>query len=240
MISIDFFHAAGIDVKYGYGLTETTATVSCFTDTGFIYGSVGKLMPEIKVKIGENEEILINSKTVMKGYYKKPEETANLIVDGWFKTGDAGSIDDQGNLYMKERIKDIIKTSSGKFVAPQMIETLVGNDPYINQIAVIGDERKYISALIVPVFENLTVYARMNGISFNNINELINHPEIKQFYQSRLDKKQEQLAGYEQIKKFRLLENDFSIDSGELTPTLKVKRKIVAEIYRKEIEELYD
>lgn len=234
-----FFHAVGVDVKYGYGLTETSATVSCFTDTGFIYGSVGKVMPDVEVKTGDNDEILVRGKTVLKGYYKKPADTAEVLENGWFKTGDSGKVESDGTLYMFERIKDIIKTSSGKFVAPQMLESLLGDDIYMNQVTVTGNEKNFITALIVPAFEQLEEYANMNGIPFKNRNELVNHPEITRFYQSRIDKKQQYLANYEQIKKFRLLASNFSIDSGELTSTLKMKRKFIEEKYRDLIDEMY-
>jgi len=196
-------------------------------------------MPGLEVKIGENEEIMIKGKTIMKGYYKKPEETASVLQDDWFKTGDAGAVDERGNLYMKERIRDIIKTSSGKFVAPQFVETIIGNDKYINQIAVIGDERKFIAALIVPAFEQLTEYARKNGIIYKDNQDLVNNTKIIEFYQERIDHLQKVLANYEQVKKICLIEKEFTIDGGELTPTLKVKRKFLLEKYAAEIEGLY-
>jgi long-chain acyl-CoA synthetase len=236
---IRFFHSVGLDIKYGYGLTETTATVSCFTDHGFVFGSVGSVMPDVEVKIGENDEILVKGETVTKGYYMNPEANLEAFTDGWFRTGDAGRVDEKGNIFLTERIKDIIKTSSGKFVAPQGIETLVANNPYIEQIAIVGDNRKYISALVIPSFPNLPIIAKEKGITFTDISDLTKHPEIGAFIMSEIEMEQKSLAQYEKIKRIYLLGNEFSIAGGELTSTLKVKRRVVEQKYSAEIESMY-
>jgi long-chain acyl-CoA synthetase len=156
----EFMQSIDVHLIYGYGLSETTATVSCFPHIGFTIGTVGKVMPEVDVKIGENNEILVKGKTVMKGYYNKPDETKAVFTDdGYFKTGDAGYLTENNEIVLTDRIKDLYKTSNGKYIAPQMIETRIGEDKYIDQIAVIGNERKFVSALIVPNFEALREYA---------------------------------------------------------------------------------
>jgi len=238
---IEFFHACGINVTYGYGLTETTATVSCFEDNFFNVNISGSIMPTIEVKINEsNNEIYVKGKTVMKGYYNKPKETADVFENDWFKTGDAGRIDENGHLIMTERIKDIIKTSGGKYIAPQFIENLIGCDPYIDQIAIIGDDRKYIAALIVPAFECLRKFATTEKIAFTSNLDLINNSKVIELYTNRINKLQSSLADFQKIKKFELLPNVFSIESEELTPSLKVKRKVVAHKYKAIIDAMYE
>ncbi len=237
---IEFFHACGIHITYGYGLTETTATVSCFENRIFNINTAGSIMPTIDVKINENNnEIYVKGKTVMHGYYKKPNESAEVFENGWFKTGDAGWIDENGYLIMTERIKDIIKTSGGKYIAPQYIENIIGCDLYIDQIAVIGDERKYLSALIVPAFDQLIKYAQQENIALTSTIELINNTKIKAMYAERIKILQSPLADFQKIKKFELLPHAFSVESGELTPSLKVKRKIIAEKYKGVIDTMY-
>jgi long-chain acyl-CoA synthetase len=236
---IRFFYAAGITITYGYGLTETTASVSCFTTTGYKFGSVGKIMPGIEVKIGDNNEILVKGETVMQGYFNKPNETKEAFADGWFRTGDSGNIDEEGNIILTDRIKDIFKTSSGKYIAPQFIENLLGNSPYIDQVALIGNEKKYVTALIVPSFDALKDYATKIGISGDNRIDIIKAAEIIKLYEDIILKLQKDLSNFEQVKKFTLLPEEFSIDGGELTNTLKIKRNIISEKYALEIAEMY-
>jgi long-chain acyl-CoA synthetase len=236
---VQFFYAAGIPLVYGYGLTETTATVSCFPYTGYKFGSVGKIMPGVEIKIGENNEILVKGNSVTSGYYNKPEADKESFIDGWFRTGDAGSLDDDGNLFLTDRIKDIFKTSSGKFIAPQYIETLLGNSPYIDQVALIGNEKKYITALIVPAFDTLKEYAIKNNIPFTDRKELVKNEKIFSFYSDIINKLQKDLSPFEQVKKFLLLSNEFSIDGGELTNTLKLRRNVIYEKYIGEIRGMY-
>lgn len=236
----EFFHACGIDILYGYGLTETTATVSCFNKKGYTIGTVGVEMPGVEVKLGENNEILVKGKTVMSGYYKKPEETAKVLSpDGWFRTGDAGSIGQHGILTMTERIKDLIKTSNGKYVAPQALETIIGEDKYIDQIAVIGDQRRYITALVIPAYEALKEYAAAKQIRFHNMEDLLKNHSIHQLIQDRINEMQKNFAKFEQVKHFTLLPYPFTLEGGELTNTLKLRRAYIMQRYHSEIERMY-
>lgn len=234
----EFFHSVGIPIKYGYGLTETTATVTCHEEYHYRPGTVGKPIYGVDVKIAPDGEILVRGETVTKGYYKKPEATSEVFTDNWFRTGDAGVLED-GYLTITDRIKDLMKTSGGKYIAPQLIETTVGKDHFIEQISIIGDERKYVSALIVPTFTALEDYARSRNIDFASREELIGHPEIVQFYHDRIEANQKELAGFEKIKKFKLLARPFTQDDGEMTPTMKLKRKVINEKYRDIIDGIY-
>ena len=192
-----------------------------------------------EVKIGEENEIMLRCKTIFHGYYKKPEETAKSFVDGWFKTGDAGAIDEDGALIMKERIKDLIKTSSGKFIAPQQIESMIGNDPYVEHVMAIGDNRKFLSALIVPNFSLLEKYAREMNIRFSSREDLLKNSQIVKFFEERVHTIQEVLANYQRVKKFALLTSEFSIPGGEFTSTLKTRRGFVLQKYSDIIERMY-
>jgi long-chain acyl-CoA synthetase len=234
-----FFHAAGIPIAYGYGLTETCATVTCHEKFHFRPGTVGKPIPGVQVRIGEGGEIQVKGPTVTTGYYRKPEATAEAFTaDGWFRTGDAGLIE-EGYLSITDRIKDLMKTSGGKYIAPQLIETLIGNDFYVDQVSVVGDLRQYVTALIVPAFDALEEYARQRGIPFSSREELIERPEILQFYEMRVRENTRELARYETVKKFRLLARPFTQEAGEITPTLKLRRRAIAEKYRDVIEKMY-
>lgn len=235
----EFVHAVGIDMLTGYGLTESTATVSCTLKSGFDIGSVGQLMPDVEVKIGDQNEILLRGKTITKGYYKKPEATAEAIdADGWFHTGDAGYFQ-HGQLYLTERIKDLFKTSNGKYIAPQAIETKLVVDRYIDQVAVIADQRKFVSALIVPVYPFVKEYAQENGIEYQEMDELLRHPVIVALFRDRIDTLLQQFANYEQIKSFVLLAEPFSLEREELTNTLKIRRSVVAKNYKAQIDRMY-
>ncbi|WGE74837.1 AMP-dependent synthetase/ligase [Actinobacillus equuli] len=236
----EFFHSIGVNVKLGYGMTETTATVSCRMDRNFALNSIGTLMPNAEVKIGEDNEILVRGGMVMKGYYKNPEETAKAFTeDGFLRTGDAGALDEHGNLYITDRIKELMKTSNGKYIAPQYIEGKLAKDKFIEQIAVIADTKKYVSALIVPSFEALEEYAKQLNIKYHDRLELIKHSEVIQLFEKRIEELQQELAHFEQIKKFTLLPQAFSIHMEELTPTLKLRRKVILERYRPQIEAMY-
>ena len=235
-----FFHSLGVNVKLGYGMTETTATVSCWENHGFNPNSIGKLMPNAEVKIGENNEILVRGGMVMRGYYKKPEETANAFTaDGFLKTGDAGEMDEHGNLHITDRIKELMKTSNGKYIAPQYIEGKIGKDKFIEQIAIIADAKKYVSALIVPCFDSLEEYAKQLNIKYQDRLELIKHAEIIQMFEKRLHEVQKELASFEQVKKFTLLPQAFTQAMEEITPTLKLRRKVIMQRYREQIEKMY-
>lgn len=235
-----FFQSIGINVKLGYGMTETTATVSCWGDNRFNLQSVGTLMPNVQVRIGDDNEILVKGGMVMKGYYKNPEETAKAFTpDGFLRTGDAGKIDENNNLFITERIKELMKTSNGKYIAPQLIEGKVGKYNLIEQIAVIADGKKFVSALIVPNYEMLTQAFKDLNIKYKNTAELIKHSQVIEYIGKQLQKFQSDLPDYEQIKKFTLLPTAFSIERNEITPTLKLRRKVIYANYSREIEAMY-
>ncbi|MCU0473795.1 MAG: long-chain fatty acid--CoA ligase [Bacteroidales bacterium] len=234
-----FFHAAGIFVNYGYGATETSATVSCFKSDRYDLDTCGTIMPGIEVKISEEGEILIKGGTVFKGYFNKPEETGKTLIDGWYHSGDQGYITPDGDLVMTDRIKDLIKTSSAKYVSPQKIELVLGQDPFIEQIIAIGDKRKYVTALIVPSFATLKSEAEKMGFKTTENAELIVRKEIIEFYNIRINKIQEEFAPYERVVRFKLLPEPFSIQNGMLTNTLKVRRNALIEQYKEDIEKMY-
>jgi long-chain acyl-CoA synthetase len=237
----EFLLSVNIPIKYGYGLSETTATVCFFPEENYQVGSIGKIMPDVEVKISpDNHEILVKGKTVMSAYHNKPEETANVFTeDGFFRTGDAGRIEGD-TLYFLERIKDLYKTSNGKYIAPQAIELSLSGNKYIEQCAVIGDEHKFVSALVVPSFEALEAYAESNEIPFQSREELIAKDEIIRFYQSIIEERQKNFASYETIKRFTLLSKPFSMELGELTDTLKLRRNVIAKNYAEQIQAMYD
>ena len=231
----EFLQSVNIPIAYGYGLSETTATVCFYPEIGFQFGSIGEVMPGVQVKIDPgNNEILVKGKTVMSGYYNKPEETKKAFTeDGFFRTGDAGRL--EGNtLFFTERIKDLYKTSNGKYIAPQAIEMVMSGDNYIEQIAVIGDQRKFVSALIVPVYPLLEKYAGEKGISFESREELVKNKDIIRFIEARVEEHQKNLASYEKIKP-----EPFMMGC-ELTDTLKLRRPVVLQKYATEIEAMYE
>jgi long-chain acyl-CoA synthetase len=234
-----YFHAIGIFVNYGYGATETTATVSCFKSDVYEFDSCGTVMPEVSVKFDENDEIMVKGKTVFRGYYKKPEETSKVLEDGWYRTGDEGHLTSEGNLLMTDRIRDIIKTSGGKYISPQKIELLVGQDDFVEQVIVIGDDRKYITALIVPSFEHLNVYAKSIGLNTDSHTELIADERIQTFFDDRISNLLISLAPFEKIIKFTLLPEAFSIENAALTNTLKIRRRVIEMKYSEVIEKMY-
>ncbi|MBO4995878.1 MAG: long-chain fatty acid--CoA ligase [Muribaculaceae bacterium] len=237
---VEFFHSCGINIVIGYGLSETTATVTCYPTVGYELGTVGTVMPEIQVKIGAENEILVKGPTVMKGYYNKPEATAQAFTaDGWFRTGDAGRIDQSGALVLTERIKDLFKTSNGKYIAPQALESRLGEDKYIEQVAVIGDQRKYVTAIIIPAFEALKEYARKKQIKYRSLEDLVKNSDIRKMIEERIEKLQRNFAGFERIKKFTLLPTAFTMETGELTNTLKIRRPVINAKYAREIEAMY-
>jgi len=236
----EFFYAAGIYICYGYGLTETTATVSCHEPFNFRFGTVGKPLPGVEVRIGEESEIQVRGPIVMKGYYKKPEATAEVFTaDGWFRTGDAGLLEDGVFVRITERLKDLIKTAGGKYVAPQLIESTIGADLYVEQIAVIGDRRPYVTALVVPSFLNLEPWAQAAGIALSSREELVRNERVQQFYRERIDARSDDLARFEQIKRFTLLPKELTVEGGEITPTLKIRRRAVEARYGEVIEGMY-
>lgn len=237
---VEFFHACGINIVIGYGLSETTATVSCYPSVGYEIGSVGTPLDIVQVRLGKDNEILVKGPTVMKGYYGREEDTAKAFTeDGWFRTGDAGLLDASGAIVLTERLKDLFKTSNGKYIAPQAIESRLGEDKYIEQVAVIGDNRKYVTAIIIPAIEALKDYAQRHKIQFDSIEELVQNSEIRKFIADRIEKLQKGLAGFEKIKRFTLLPHEFTIESGELTNTLKIRRPVINSVYADQIEAMY-
>lgn len=236
----EFFQACGINVLIGYGLSETTATVTVWPHTGFIFGSVGIPLPGVEVKVSDQGEVLVKGPTVMRGYYNKPEATAEAFTsDGWFRTGDAGHFDAEGQLVLTDRIKDLFKTSNGKYIAPQAIESRLGEDRFIEQVAVIGDKRKYVTAIIIPAFEALKEYARKKHIAYRNLEDLVRNADIRNMIASRIERLQKGFAGFEKIKKFTLLPSPFTMENGELTNTLKIRRPVINDHYSREIEAMY-
>jgi long-chain acyl-CoA synthetase len=234
----EFFYAIGITILEGYGLTETSPVLTCNTFDKMKFGAVGPPVPGVEIKIAPDGEVLAKGPNVMKGYYKKPQETAEVFENGWFKTGDIGHFDDEGFLVITDRKKDILVTAGGKNVAPQPIENLLKANPYIQSAVVVGGGRKFISALIVPDFDKLEVYAKSHGIPFGSRKELVEREEIASFMLAEVNRATPNLASYERIKKVVLLDRDFDADS-ELTPSLKVKRHIVEKVFKPVIDLLY-
>jgi len=234
-----FFHAAGIFVNYGYGATETTATVSCFRNDVYEFEASGTVMPGTQVKISDQGEILIKGPTVFKGYYNKPDETARVLIDGWYHSGDLGKFTEAGNLLMLDRINDIFKTSGGKFVSPQKVELLLCRDPFIEQAIVLGDNRKFISALIVPSFDTLKSQLADIISTIPDEKSVVAHAPVQEFYRKRLELIQEELIPYEKVVKFTLLSEPFSIENEILTSTLKIRRKVIYSKYQELIDSMY-
>jgi long-chain acyl-CoA synthetase len=235
----EFFYAMGLVVLEGYGLTETSPALSVNTFENLKFGTVGKPIPGVEIRIAPDGEILARGPNVMKGYYKKEAETREVLEGGWFHTGDIGHLDEDGFVVITDRKKDLIVTSGGKNVAPQPIENLLRMSSYIANAVVIGDRRRFVSALIVPEFEKLEAYARAQNIPFTHRDELVRDARIVDFMKAEVDKATPHLASYERVKKFVLLGRDFEIEQGEITPSLKVRRTIVESKYQDLIESMY-
>jgi len=236
----EFVHSIGINMMVGYGLTESLATVSNdHLGEPYTIGSVGRPIFSVQVKIGENDEILLKGPTITRGYYKREALTAQSFdEEGFFRTGDAGYMKD-GELFLKERIKDLFKTSNGKYIAPQLIESKLLVDKFVDQIAVIADQRKFVSALIVPDYELLKEYAKEYDIAYISLEDLCANEKIMKMMAERMDTLQQGLASYERIKRFTLLPKPFSMENGELTNTLKLRRAVLSKNFKEEIEEMY-
>ncbi len=237
----EFVLSIGIGMVVGYGLTESLATVSCVhLDKKFTIGSVGRPISSIQIKIGEDNEILLKGPTITKGYYHRDTTNAKVFdEEGFFRTGDAGYMKD-GELFLTERIKDLFKTSNGKYIAPQQVESLLLVDKFIDQVAVIADQRKFVSALVVPEFRLVEEWAREHHIAFSSREDLCANEQVKKMLQERVNTLQQQLAYYEQIKRITLLPHHFSMESGELTNTLKIRRPIINKNYQAEIDKMYE
>ena len=237
---VEFMRSIGIEVLIGYGLSETTATVSFYPDVDYEIGTVGVPLPGLRVKIDKNGEILVKGPTVTPGYFKNPKANEKAFTsDGFFRTGDAGYFTRSGALVLTERVKDLFKTSNGKYIAPQMLESRLAENKFIDEVAVIGDRRKYVTALVVPNISQLRRWAKEKGMDTESVDALVSDPATVAFIQSEINKIQEGVADYEKIKRITLLPHHFSIMNGEVTNTMKVRRPVVAKRYAKEIEAMY-
>ncbi len=236
----EFFRSIGIDIIIGYGLSETTATVSCFQTVGYEIGTVGVPLPGIKVRIDSNGEILVKGPTVTPGYYNNPEANAAAFTDdGYFRTGDVGHFAPSGALVLTERVKDLFKTSNGKYIAPQMMESRLAENKYIDEVAVIGDRRKFVTALVVPNLSQLRAWAASKGIGTDDSETLMADHRVRDFVMSQIENYQRDIADFEKIKRITLLPHHFSIMLGEVTNTMKVRRPVVARNYADLIERMY-
>jgi len=232
---------AGIPIIQGYGLTETSPVITTGQLDDNRIGTVGKAIPNVDIRIASDGEIEVRGPNIMRGYYNKPDETRAVFTDdGWFKTGDIGTLDEDGFLRITDRKKELFKTSGGKYISPQPIEQAIKGSRFVNQVVLIGNGRKFPAALIVPAWEHIDSYAKLKGIDVTNRSELCRHPRIVNLFERQVDKLTSHLARYERVKRLALLEDEFSVEGGELTPTLKVKRRVIDEKYRDVIERLYE
>jgi len=235
----EFFHAAGLPIYEGYGLTETSPVLAVNTPDALRLGSVGRPLPGTEIRLAEDGEILARGPGVFQGYWQRPEETAAVFVAGWFRTGDIGRFDADGFLFITDRKKDLIVTAGGENIAPQILENRLKTDKFIADAMVYGDRKPFLTALLVPNFDNIEKYAHYKGIDFLNHCDLVNHPRVLDLLRRRVDQLQQSLPPIERVKRFTLLSRDFSAEEGEVTPTLKVKRKVVVKHFHKVLEEMY-
>ncbi|MCK4534232.1 MAG: long-chain fatty acid--CoA ligase, partial [Syntrophobacterales bacterium] len=237
---LKFFQSIGIPIREGYGMTETSGITHMGGEFDFKLGTVGKALPGTEVKIGEDGEIIVRHKGLFQGYYRDEENTKNALVDGWLHTGDVGEVDEEGYLKITDRLKDLIITAGGKNIAPQYIENLLKFSPYINDAVVIGDGRKYLTAIIVIDEENVVKYAQDRKVQYTTFASLTKAEDVVDFIQQEISKVNRQMARVENIRKFRILDKKLYTEDGEVTPTMKVKRKFINEYYRDLIESMYD
>jgi long-chain acyl-CoA synthetase len=235
----EWYADIGIRIHEGYGLTETSPVIAVNSPAHHRIGTVGRTLSNLEVRIAGDGEILVRGPSVFKGYWNRPEETANAFEGDWFKTGDIGNLDAEGYLSITDRKKDLIKTSGGKFVAPQPIESALKNHELIAEAAVLGDRRKFVCVLIRPDFDLLEKWAREAGVSFQSREDLIRNSQVIALYHALLNEVNARLAQFEKLKKFILIADDFTIANGFLTPTLKLRRRVIEERYRQQIEDLY-
>jgi long-chain acyl-CoA synthetase len=236
----EFFEALGILIIEGYGLTESSPVITANRLDDYKFGTVGKVIPGVEVKIAQDGEILARGPNIMQGYYKNKKETDAVLKNGWLHTGDIGVFDAEGFLVITDRKKHLFKTTAGKYIAPTPIENLFVSSKFIDQFVLIGDSRMFLSALIVPDFEAVKEYADSHKIPYSSTEELAKNAEIYKVIENDMTKLQKQLANYERVRKFVLLDKPFSIETGEITPSMKIKRKFVEERYRHMIEEMYE
>ncbi len=235
----EWYAAVGIRIHEGYGLTETSPVIAVNTPINHRIGTVGKTLPNIEVRIAEDGEILVRGPSVFKGYWKRPEETQNAFVHGWFRTGDIGNIDRDGYLSVTDRKKDLIKTSGGKFIAPQPIENSLKLNPLVGAAAIVGDKRKFAAVILSPNFPQLEDWARTNHIPFASRAELVAHQKVQALYEQVVEGVNQNLARFEKLKRVMLVADEFSADNGALTPTLKLRRRVIEDRYRQQIDDLY-
>jgi long-chain acyl-CoA synthetase len=236
----EFFHACGVLILEGIGMTENTSFTNVNRYDHNKFGTVGQVGPGIEMKIASDGEVLYRGPNVMKGYFKNPEATAETIdKDGWLYTGDIGEIDAEGFLRITDRKKDLIITAGGKNIAPQRIERILRTSRYISQAMAFGDRKKYVTALVTLNPEHVAPWAKAQGIEYKNFEELAQHPKVRELIEAEVAEKNNELASFESVKYVRIVPKDFSIDGGELTPSLKLKRKVVTERYRNLLEEMY-
>jgi long-chain acyl-CoA synthetase len=235
----EWYATVGIRIHEGYGLTETSPVISVNTPVNHRIGTVGKILPNIEVRIAEDDEILVRGPSVFKGYWKRPDETNAALENGWFKTGDIGNIDADGYLSVTDRKKDLIKTSGGKFIAPQPIENALKLNPYVGVAAIMGDRRKFPAVMISPNFAQLEDWARANGIPFSSRAELTANPKVQSLYEGVVEEQNKNLARFEKLKRVILVADEFTTENGALTPTLKLRRRVIEERYKKQIDEIY-
>ncbi len=235
----EWYAAAGIRIHEGYGLTETSPVIAVNTPVNHRIGTVGKILPNVEVRIAEDGEILVCGPSIFKGYWNRPEETQTALENGWFKTGDIGEIDADGYLSVTDRKKDLIKTSGGKFIAPQPIENALKLNPFVGVPAIIGDKRKFAAVIISPNFIRLEEWAKENGIAFSSHADLVTNPKVQALYESAAEDINQNLARFEKLKRVIVVADEFSPDNGILTPTLKLRRRVVEQRYRQQIDELY-
>jgi len=235
----EWYATVGIRIHEGYGLTETSPVIAVNTPVNHRIGTVGKILPNLEVRIAEDGEILVRGPSVFKGYWNRPEETKSALEKGWFKTGDIGNIDSDGYLSVTDRKKDLIKTSGGKFIAPQPIENALKLNPYVGIAAILGDRRKFPAVMISPNFPRLEEWAQTNDIAFASRAELIANPKVQSLYEGVVEEQNQNLARFEKLKRVMLVPDEFTPDNGALTPTLKLRRRVIEERYKKQIDDLY-
>ncbi len=235
----EWYATVGIRIHEGYGLTETSPVIALNTPVNHRIGTVGKILPNLEVRIAEDGEILVRGPSVFKGYWNRPEETKAALVDEWFKTGDIGNIDADGYLSVTDRKKDLIKTSGGKFIAPQPIENSLKLNPLVGVAAILGDRRKFAAVIVSPNFAALEEWASENNIAFASRAELVAHPKVQALYEGIVEAVNGNLARFEKLKRVMIVADEFTPDNGALTPTMKLKRKVIEERYRRQIDELY-
>ena len=235
----EWYATVGIRIHEGYGLTETSPVIAVNTPANHRIGTVGKILPNLEVRIAEDGEILVRGPSVFKGYWNRPEETKAALEDGWFKTGDIGNIDADGYLSVTDRKKDLIKTSGGKFIAPQPIENALKLNPYVGIAAILGDRRKFPAVMISPNFVRLEEWARANGVAFSSRAELVANPKVQSLYEGVVEEQNQNLARFEKLKRVILVPDEFTPENGALTPTLKLRRRVIEDRYKKQIDDLY-